>query len=63
MYCRRQLPIAQLPVYYRVSVPALSKLIPETCEAIYSLLKQQYLKVSIVNLFNHPMFKLAIYCI
>ena len=52
-----------LSYLYRVSVPALSRLIPETCEAIYSLLKEQYLKVSIVNLFNHPMFKLAIYCI
>lgn len=32
-----------------ISKSALSNMIPETCVAIYSVLKQEYLKVSIIN--------------
>ena len=35
-----------LEYLYRIPVCTLSKIIPETCEAIYEALKNDYLKVS-----------------
>jgi hypothetical protein len=40
-----------LSYLYRIPVPTLSKIIPETCSAIYSSLKNEYLKVRCILLY------------
>ena len=39
------MPYTQLQFYSRISNQSLSKIIPEVCDAIYSVLKDDYLKV------------------
>ena len=39
------IPYTQLQFYTRISNQSLSKIIPEVCEAIYTVLKEDYLKV------------------
>ena len=44
----------------RISKPALSKIIPETCDAIYTVLKEEFMKVYISNSAYYFVFKFKI---
>lgn len=43
-----------------ISAQALGYIIPETCKIIYETLKEKYLKVSIVNIFNLKFYLLLL---
>ena len=50
LYLITGIPYSRLAFQTRISEQALGKIVPETCEAIYSCLKDQYLQVSFVEL-------------
>lgn len=49
-----------LSYLFRISQPSITKIVPETCEAIFQSLKGRHLKVQIISIHFHSAFHLIL---